>query len=559
MSKNDLCATWLKGRLVSRGAEAAAVVTDPMAVNVRAPNKLPPFPSQVKIIAIVKQSHFHKPAHRHVKPASNPRNWQNVENLEMDYRDATLAAVEELYIPLPSPTSDTPSLPPSRGGPKVDITAYYIHASEVFLSSFKFSDGEIVWFRGAQAFPLTEVYLEHVNEGTELSEETCEQLVQHVRGRSSQSSVLAKQDSPFVCKLPSEDMDYFALSIGSAHSNSFQPALARNQQHTLLTFHVIMSSPLCQGLITMDTEIHMIPSEVVNSPEDLSPDESGPGRLVSGVYHLETGLQTRSSSSRSPERDSSPREEEVVLSPSYRPSHTNSATHPLPVPLASLPASEASKGGGIGRLSPLQKPVLSASYSTEVRPFYYDGMDKNILLMPRTGTHTLSAWIGSVCSGDYLALYAADDSGVPLFTATAANVGSKEKIPTRQPPIAPYHVVVKLFTPTSDLRGQSLRSSLSSVSSESISSMLSQNSEEYPVMPEGEWPVVFLHPETLFSIFGGPFLPGERARPLYVSMEVCTLWGGGGGTLWGGRGGDLVGRGRGVTLGECCCFMTCWA
>ena len=520
MSKADLCATWLKGRIVSRGADTAAIISDPMAVHVRAPNRLPPFPSQVKVIAIVKQSHFHKPARPRVKPSSRPRNWGNVENLEMDYRDATLAAVEELCVPLPSPTADIPTLTTSGGGPKPDIVAYYIHASEVFLGNFNFSDGEIVWFRGAQAFPLTEVYLEHVNEGRKLDEATCEQLVQHLRGRCSQSKVLAKQDSLFVCKLLSEDTDSLALSIGSAHLHSFQPPLPRSHvPHTLLTFQVIMSTPLCQGLITMDTEIHVIPSEVVGSPELFSPDEGPAGLPVSGVYHLETGLQTRGNTSSSSDKDSSRKEEEAVRIPSPRHSHTESiagAVDPLLLSPANPPTNMAVKGGGIGLLSPLEEPAKPRTYSIEVRPFYRDGLDKNMILVPRTLTPTLNAWIGSVCSGDYLALYPADSAGVRLFTGVPQNAKTR-KIPTREPPIAPYHVVVKLFTPTSDLRGKSLGSSLSS---ESMSSIASQNSEEYPVVPEGEWLVVFLHPETLFSLFGGPFLPGTLATPLYVSMEV---------------------------------------
>ena len=525
MSKADLRATWLKGRIVSRGADTAAIIPDPMAVHVRAPNKLPSFPSQVKVIAIVKQSHFHKPARPRVKPSSRPRNWGNVENLEMDYRDATLAAVEELCVPLPSPTTDIPTLTTSGGGPRLDIVAYYIHASEVFLSNFNFSDREIVWFRGAQAFPLTEVYLEHINEGRKLDEATCEQLVQHLRGRCSQSKVLAKQDSLFACKLPSEDTDSLALSIGSAHPHSFQPPLPRSHApHTLLTFQVIMSAPLCQGLITMDTEIHVIPSEAVDSPELFSPDESPAGLPVSGVYHLETGLQTRGNTRSSSDRDSSRKKEEAVRSPSPRspsPRHSNTesiadALDPLPLSPANPPTNMAVKGGGIGLLSPLREPVKPPTYSIEVRPFYREGLDKNMLLVPRALTSTLHAWIGPVCSGDYLALYPADGAGVRLFAGVPQNAKSR-KIPTREPPIAPYHVVVKLYSPTSDLRGKSLGSSLSS---ESISSIASQNSEEYPVVPEGEWLVVFLHPETLFSIFGGPFLPGTLATPLYVSMEV---------------------------------------
>ena len=46
---------------------------------------------------------------------------------------------------------------------------------------------------------------------------------------------------------------------------------------------------------------------------------------------------------------------------------------------------------------------------------------------------------------------------------------------------------------------------------ESMTSMLSQSSEEYPVMPEEEWLVVFLHPETLFSIFCWA-LPSQGTR-----------------------------------------------
>lgn len=521
MSKADLCATWLKGRIVSRGADTATIVPDPMVVHVGAPNRLTPFPSQVKVIAIVKQSHFHKPARPRVKPSSRPRNWGNVENLEMDYRDATLAAVEELCVPLPSPTADIPTQTSSGGRPKPDIVAYYIYASEVFLGNFNFSDGEIVWFRGAQAFPLTEVYLEHINEGRKLNEATCVALVQHLRGRCSQSKVLAKQDSLFVCKLPSEDTDSLVLSIGSAHPHSFQPPLSAHSHtpDTLLTFQVIMSTPLCQGLITMDTEIHVIPSEAVNSPDFLSPDESPAGLPVSGVYHLETGLQTRGNTSPRSDRNSGRKEEEAVRSPSPRQFHLESiagAVDPLPLSPANPPINMAVKGGGIGLLSPVEEPVRPAAYSVEVRPFYRDGLDKNMLLVPRALTPTLNAWIGPVCSGDYLTLCPADSAGNRLFEGVPQTTKTR-RIPTREPPIAPYHVVVKLFTPTSDLRGKSLGSSLSS---ESMSSIASQTSEEYPVVPEGEWLVVFLHPETLFSIFGEPFLPGTLATPLYVSMEV---------------------------------------
>ena len=168
MSKADLCATWLKGRFVSRGADTAAIVPEPMAVHVQAPNKLPPFPSQVKIIAIVKQSHFHKPARPRVKPSGRPRNWGNVETWKWTTRMPH-------WLPWRSCASLCHLRPPVLpqvlwgSGPKVDVIAYYIHASEEFLRNFKFSDGEIVWFRGAQAFPLTEVYLEHVNEGNELA------------------------------------------------------------------------------------------------------------------------------------------------------------------------------------------------------------------------------------------------------------------------------------------------------------------------------------------------------------------------------------------------------
>ena len=525
MSKADLCATWLKGRFVSRGADTAAIVPEPMAVHVQAPNKLPPFPSQVKIIAIVKQSHFHKPARPRVKPSGRPRNWGNVENLEMDYQDATLAAVEELCVSLPSPTTSTASS--SLGsGPKVDVIAYYIHASEEFLRSFKFSDGEIVWFRGAQAFPLTEVYLEHGNEGNEFSKAMCEQLVQHLRGRGCQSSVLVKQASPFVCKLPSEDADPCVLSIGSTHPHPVKPPLPHSHtQDTLLTFQVIMSSPLCQGLITMDTEIHVIPSEALDSPEIPSPDGSQAGQHASGAYHLDTGLQTRGDASPSPELDSSHKEEdEAVLSPAPRQSHGESSVgfvgH-LPLSPVNPPPSVTSKGGGIGLLSP-EEPTKPSTYSIEVRPFYHDGLDKNMLLVPRSITSTLNALIGPVCSGDYLAVYPADRSGDRMFTGKPANAKTK-RIPTREPPIVPYHVVVKLYTATSDLCGQSLGSSLPAVTSESMASMLSQSSEEYPVMPERKWLVVFLHPETLFSIFGGPFLPREHATPLYLYMEVGSL------------------------------------
>ena len=531
MSKFDLAATWLKGRLVSRGADTVAIVPEPMAVNVRAPNKLPAFPSQVKVIAIVKQSHFYKPARRRVKPSGRPRNWGNVENLEMDFRNATLAAVEQPYVPLPSPSTSVSTATPSGGGQKADTITYYIHASDVFLRTFMFSDGEIVWFRGAQAFPLTEVYLEHVNEGKTLSEATCEQLVQHLRGRCWQNNILAKQDSLFVCKLPSDDEDMFVLSIGSSQHRPVQPPFQRNlDQHTLLTFQVIMSAPLCQGLITMDTEINVIPSEPVDSPGNLSPDEilmpNQDGRHVGGSYHLDSGLQTRGVLS--PDDDD---DEEEVEESSFPASHQHlvessvGVVERTPLSPVDLPTKMTSEGGGIGLLSPMgsqSTPSLkSATYSIEVRPFYHDGLDKNMLLVPRSITNTLSAWLGPVCSGDYLALYPADSSGARLHTGVCVEEGAK-RIPTRVAPVVPYHVVVKLFTPSSDVHGPSLGNSLSSVRSDSLLSMQSQCSEEFPVMPEGEWPVVFLHPESLFSIFPGPFLSREHA-PLYVSMEVSRV------------------------------------
>ena len=88
----------------------------------------------------------------------------------------------------------------------------------------------------------------------------CEQLVEHLRGRGCQSSVLVKQASPFVCKLPSKDEDPCVLSIGSTHPHPVNPPLPHSRtQDTLLTFsghHVESPVP---GAGSMDTEIHVIP------------------------------------------------------------------------------------------------------------------------------------------------------------------------------------------------------------------------------------------------------------------------------------------------------------
>jgi hypothetical protein len=505
---SDLFSTWLKGRLLVHTSSVTSVVLDSLSVSIVSSSKLPAFPPSVDVIAIAPDAYFYKK-----NVTNSPRETENLKNLEASYPGVTLASVDRFSKSAVSPTM-----------PMTSDASYHLHVSRMFLSQHSFKDGDIVWFRSSRCFPLTAVYLEHVDEGEPLTEALCGKFVQHLRHQCEGTLMIVKQDAQFRYDLSEERNNYLHLSIGNMMSK-----MKLNQKQTvpdhILTFNVLMASPFLQGQITMDTEIYVIPSSSSHTPSSPSPvgdvESTYRQRLVSGSYHLQSGLQ-RPILSPSPEADEHLHKKLLtVTEPSVSPlkclPHSLAIGNPKSTPRVLDPLATA--------LTPPVEAVLSSSnhsndshffgesssYALEVQPFYNDTLDKNMILIPKTFELTLSSWLGPLSSADYVAIYPADNTG-------RKNMHFAEQNDPSDPfkgPVVPYYAVVKFFSNT-DYYSMDSMGSIPSVKSGSLPTLASGS---YPVVSNLEMPVAFLHPESLFSIFPHPRPPWDDS-PRYISLEL---------------------------------------
>ena len=493
----DLHETWVKGQMIVRDPQTSAFLPDPMAVAVITPSSLLPYPIDVATIAIIKYSHFYKAPLRF--PSMSPF-CGNVHSSEVTSQDANLVVVDQPVMPLPLSLSGK------------DAKGYYLlYASQSFLRCYGYQNGENVWFSSAKAFPLQEVCLELI--GLEdldgISTDELEEFIFQLRMKCRQKQVIVKQDYSFTFDLEGPGGSPMSMSLGRAFQKALQRRRSISPGSVTLKFVVILAKPFFQGIINDNTEISILPFDPVESPHILSPvDGPQKGRSSSGSYSLESGLLREGETS--PVASDTDSEDDLVSSIA----NTGGGTPDLLLPgkssyrkqqlsLVDTPATPHIMQALTTETASTEKGY----YSIEVRPFYREDLDKNTLLIPKSVAPTLQAWIGPVLTGNYVRISPSDASGIKI--APSDKVSGK-----RRDSLNPYYAIMKLFQVHQTYSSEVPSGSAGSVKCDTTARVIE---EQYPRLIEGESPVVFLHPETLFSIFPHPTLPSKD--PYLISLE----------------------------------------